>query len=97
MVAIFSNRLLAGRPLTVFGDGEQTRDYVFVKDVVSANMLATDLKLPGPGGTPPGLDAVAFNVGTEEGTSVNRLAEILAGAAGTGRPVLPVIDDEGEK
>lgn len=85
VVAIFSDRLLAGTPLTVFGDGEQTRDYVFVKDVVSANMLASEMALPGPGAaaTAPGLDAAAFNVGTEEGTSVNRLARILAAAAGT--------------
>ena len=45
VVAIFSRRLLAGEPLTVYGDGEQTRDYVFVKDVVAANMLVSDLPL----------------------------------------------------
>ncbi|MEX0843256.1 MAG: NAD-dependent epimerase/dehydratase family protein, partial [Gemmatimonadota bacterium] len=39
VVAIFSTRLLRGEPLTVFGDGEQTRDYVFVGDVVRANLL----------------------------------------------------------
>ena len=78
VVAIFCNRLLAGETLTIFGDGEQTRDYVYVKDVVQANMLVTDLELED--GT--GLDARAFNVGTGVGTSVVRLAEVLEGVAG---------------
>jgi UDP-glucose 4-epimerase len=79
VVAIFSNRLLADTPLTVFGDGEQTRDYVFVGDVVQANLAAADMELPAP---PADLDAVAFNVGTGVETSVNRLAEVLEGVAG---------------
>jgi len=87
VVAIFSNRLLEGTPLTVFGDGEQTRDYVFVRDVVGANMLVSGAAFPsgsdGDMADPDGLDAVAFNVGTGSGTSVNRLADILEGVAGT--------------
>jgi UDP-glucose 4-epimerase len=79
VVAIFCNRLLSGTPLTIFGDGEQTRDYVFVRDVVSANMLASTVQL-GEGG---GLDARAFNVGTGAATSVNRLADALEGIAGS--------------
>lgn len=79
VVAIFCNRLLSGTPLTIFGDGEQTRDYVFVRDVVSANMLASTVHL-GEGG---GLDARAFNVGTGVATSVNRLAHALEGIAGS--------------
>lgn len=77
VIAIFCNRLQAGEELTIFGDGEQTRDYVFVKDVVSANLRASDMTLK-PG---PGLDSVAFNVGTGTGTSVNRLADLLEGIA----------------
>ncbi len=89
VVAIFSTRLLGGVPLTVFGDGEQTRDYVFVRDVVAANMLLSELdagalQAPGPDGSPPpaGLDGVAFNVGTGRATSVNALADTLEGVAG---------------
>jgi UDP-glucose 4-epimerase len=73
VVAIFSRRLEAGQALTVYGDGEQTRDYVFVEDVVSANMLLSDRTfLPGTS-----LDDRAFNVGTQEETSVNMLAHAL--------------------
>jgi UDP-glucose 4-epimerase len=80
VVAIFCNRLLAGTPLTIFGDGEQTRDYVFVKDVVGANMVVSELDLSH---APKGLDGVAFNVGTGGGTSVSRLADILEEASGS--------------
>ena len=83
VVAIFSTRLLEGEPLAIYGDGEQTRDYVFVRDVVTANMRVSDLVLP----EDPGLDAWAFNVGTEVATSVNRLADVLESVSGveTGR------------
>ena len=79
VVAIFCNRLLSGTPLTIYGDGEQTRDYVFVRDVVSANMLASTVQL----GEGEGLDARAFNVGTGVASSVNRLADALEAIAGS--------------
>jgi len=83
VVAIFSTRLLGGEALTIFGDGEQTRDYVFVRDVVSANLRVADVPLP----EPVTLDEVAFNVGTGVGTSVNDLAGAIEKVAGreTGR------------
>ena len=77
VVAIFCNRLLSGEPITIFGDGEQTRDYVYVRDVVAANMLASGLEMEDG----VGLDARAFNVGTGVGTSVNQLADVLEGIA----------------
>ncbi|MFW6199884.1 MAG: NAD-dependent epimerase/dehydratase family protein, partial [Gemmatimonadota bacterium] len=49
VVAIFSNRLEGGEPLTIFGDGEQTRDYVYVGDVVAANMRVSEMELPAGG------------------------------------------------
>jgi UDP-glucose 4-epimerase len=78
VVAIFCSRLLEGRPLTVFGDGRQTRDYVFVKDVARAHVAAAAVALP-PAGR---LDARAFNIGTGIETSVTDLAAALATAAG---------------
>ncbi|MEQ1857444.1 MAG: NAD-dependent epimerase/dehydratase family protein [Longimicrobiales bacterium] len=78
VVAIFCNRLLKNEGLTIFGDGEQTRDYVFVRDVVAANMLASNLEMPALAG----LDSRAFNVGTGVGTSVNQLASALEKVSG---------------
>ncbi|NJD09004.1 MAG: NAD-dependent epimerase/dehydratase family protein [Gemmatimonadetes bacterium] len=78
VVAIFCSRLLAGTPFTIFGDGEQTRDYVFVGDVVAANLLLADVPLAAP----TTLDARAFNVGTGVATSVNGLADALLRAKG---------------
>jgi UDP-glucose 4-epimerase len=83
VVAIFSTRLLKGEPLTVFGDGEQTRDYVHVADVVAANLLVSRLELP----RAAGLDDRGFNVGTGVETSVNALAAELMRAAGREVPV----------
>jgi UDP-glucose 4-epimerase len=78
VVAIFSRQLLRGEPLMIYGDGEQTRDYVYVKDVARANLLATTLD-PGEGDA---LDDRAYNVGTGVETSVNELADVLESAAG---------------
>ncbi len=80
VVAIFGSRILVGEGLTVFGDGEQTRDYVYVGDVVAANLLAADLPLDGVG---TALDERAYNVGTGRETSVNELARAMMVAAGT--------------
>ncbi len=78
VVAIFSNRIAARETLIVFGDGNQTRDYLYVGDVVEANMLLSDAELHGDSA----LDDRAFNVGTGRETSVNELAAILMDGAG---------------
>lgn len=70
VVSIFVSRLLEDQPLTVFGDGLQTRDYVFVRDVARANVLATTAALPASGG----LDAPAFNIATSIQRNVLELA-----------------------
>jgi UDP-glucose 4-epimerase len=78
VVSIFVSRLLADQPLTVFGDGRQTRDYVFVKDVARANVLATTVALP----TLDGLDAPAFNIATSVERNVLQLAESVGQVLG---------------
>ncbi len=83
VVAIFCNRLLDGRALTVFGDGGQTRDYVYAGDVAAANVLVAGASLP-PAAR---LDARAFNIGTGVETSVNAVAASLQRAAGSTTPV----------
>ena len=83
VVAIFSQRLRDGEGITIYGAGEQTRDYVFVKDVARANMLVSTLDLPDPSG----LDDVAFNVGTAKQTSVNELARAMMDVSGREVPV----------
>jgi UDP-glucose 4-epimerase len=88
VVAIFSGLLREGRPLRVFGDGAQTRDYIFVADVVAAALAAEGAlaergsELAGP-----------LNVGTGVETSVLELAARLCAAAG----VQPAIVHEPER
>jgi UDP-glucose 4-epimerase len=71
VAAIFSGALIAGRHPTVYGDGRQTRDYVYVGDVVEAFLAAAESGATG-----------VFNVGTGVETSVLQLGEALAAAAG---------------
>ena len=78
VVSIFVSRLLARQKLTVFGDGRQTRDYVFVKDVARANVLATTVALP-PGGE---FDGPAFNIATSVQRNVLELAESVGQVMG---------------
>jgi UDP-glucose 4-epimerase len=75
VVAIFANRMFAGQEPVINGDGKQTRDYVFVGDVVKANMLASGR---------PGFNI--FNVGTERETDVNHLFRVIRDAVGSTCP-----------
>ena len=70
VVAIFTDRLRAGETVTIFGDGEQRRDFVYVGDVVAAVLAAI------------GRDGGVFNVGTGAATSVNELFEAARRVAG---------------
>lgn len=78
VVAIFCQRIIDGTPLTVFGDGGQTRDYVYVGDVARAHVKAAGIPTI-PAGR---VDDRAFNLGTQEETSVVHLANVLMRAAG---------------
>ncbi|MEM3374564.1 MAG: SDR family oxidoreductase [Candidatus Woesearchaeota archaeon] len=77
VISIFSNLMLNNKQPTIFGDGKQTRDYVFVKDVVNANILAMEKG-----------DNQAFNIGTMRETSVNELFSIMKDIIGfKGNPI----------
>ena len=78
VVSIFVSRLLENRPLTVFGNGLQTRDYVFVRDVARANVLASTAAVP----SGDGIDATAFNIATAKQTNVLELAEMVGQVMG---------------
>ena len=93
VVAIFCRRILTGAPITAYGDGLQTRDYVFVGDVARANLLAADAPLP-PAGR---LDDRGFNVGTGIETSVLELAAELQRVAGAIVPVTHAAARAGEQ
>ncbi len=92
VVAIFCSRILRQEPLTVYGDGTQTRDYVFVGDVARANLAATTGRL----GRLRSIDDVAFNVGTGVETSVLELARTILKAAGANVPIEHVDARPGE-
>jgi len=72
VIPIFAQRLVEERPLTIYGDGEQTRDFVNVKDVAMANYLAA---------TQAG-ESTVFNVGSGESITINRLASLVQSASG---------------
>jgi UDP-glucose 4-epimerase len=75
VISTFARQLLRGEPVTIFGDGHQTRDFVFVSDVVAANLSATE-RLEEINRAPArSIDDLAFNIGTGRETSVNELFE----------------------
>ena len=77
VVAIFIEKKVRGERAIINGDGEQTRDFVYVKDVVAANMQVSETSDAGP-----------FNVGTGVETSVNQLAKMI-GIDATHGPAKP--------
>ena len=85
VVAIFAGRLLADEACTIYGDGEQTRDYVYVDDVVDAFVRAAD-----KGG------GLVINIGTGVETSVNQLYSTMADVAGIERAAVLAPARDGE-
>jgi UDP-glucose 4-epimerase len=85
VVAIFAGKLLAGEPCTVFGDGEQTRDFVFVDDVVDAFVRGSQRG-----------DGLLVNIGTGQETSVNKLYRTMAAGVGVESPALSAAARAGE-
>ena len=73
VISIFNRLIVEGQPLTVFGDGEQTRDFIYVDDVVDANIKAMG------NGQCTGI----YNISTNKGTSVNELITRFRTISGT--------------
>ncbi len=73
VISIFADRLRAGRPVTIYGDGKQTRDFIYVGDVVAALQAAMRMM---PAGSP------VFNVCTGRMTSVLDVAQVIARLCG---------------
>ena len=85
VIAIFTRAMLAGRAPTIFGDGTQTRDFVYVGDVARANLLAATV---GSTGT--------ANIATGQETPVNDIYHALAALTGFGAPAVHAAPREGE-
>jgi len=77
VISKFIAQVKQNKPITIFGDGEQTRDFVFVSDVVSANISAMQSQVQG-----------VFNVGCGMQTSLNKLADLLKNIAGRDVPII---------
>ena len=78
VIEAFLRAARSGEPLTVHGDGDQTRDFVHVDDVVRANLLAAETDAVG----------AAYNVGTGESVTVRGLADRIRRAVGSDSPVV---------
>jgi UDP-glucose 4-epimerase len=76
VLAIFIGNVLRGEPITIHGDGEQTRDFVYIRDVVDAWLQVLD---------DPASHGAVLNVGSGAETSVNELADAVLGALGESR------------
>ncbi len=70
VISAFMEARMRGEPLQIHGDGEQTRDFTHVSDIVAANILAMDA---------PTADGRAINVGAGHNVSINRIAELIGG------------------
>ena len=80
VVAIFTHCMLHGGDFQIFGDGYNVRDYVYVKDLARANLLALDYP-----------KNEAFNIGTGQDTTTNQLFETLAKATGYPKPAKHIV------
>ncbi len=81
VISRFIDMARAGKTLTIFGDGLQTRDFVYVSDVVDAYLRAAGIE--GDGAIPPG----AYNIGTGRSVSILELADVIAAVFGGGRGI----------
>lgn len=81
VIPIFIRRICQGNPPVIFGDGEQTRDFTFIKDATEANILAAESDASG-----------VFNIGRSESVTINQLARLAIKLVGN-NSVAPVYDE----
>jgi UDP-glucose 4-epimerase len=74
VISIFMTRAVLNQAPLIYGDGNQTRDFVYVKDVVNANLLAAGMNDP---------QGRIFNIGTGSQVTINRLWELIASLSGS--------------
>ena len=86
VITVFIRQALAGEDITVHGDGEQTRDFVFVDDVVRANRLAAETDHIGK----------SYNIGTGHSVSIRRLAELIQDLTDTDSDIVHVESRRGD-
>ncbi len=87
VIPIFFGKVRAGKPLTIYGDGAQSRDFVYVGDVARANILAA---------THPEAAGQIFNIATGQATDVNRLVELIKQVSGIDSQVIYAAPRAGE-
>ncbi len=75
VIAIFTQAMLEGRQITIFGDGNDQRDYIYVSDFIDGVLTLADSNLPGP-----------YNIGTGYGISVNKIHDILSEFISNAKP-----------
>lgn len=82
VVAAFFKRIAKGEPITIYGDGSQTRDYVFADDLCDGILAAIEARCSG-----------VYQLGTGLGTSLNELVEVIRGVVGSTYPVEVKFED----
>ena len=75
VIAIFTQAMLEGRQITIFGDGNDQRDYIYISDFLDGVLTLADSNLPGP-----------YNIGTGYGISVNEIHAILSELISNAKP-----------
>jgi UDP-glucose 4-epimerase len=85
VVAIFAGKMLGAEQPTIYGQGDKTRDYIYVDDIVSANIMAAASDVPG-----------VFNIGTGEETLDQTVFDLVSRACGYGGPPLYAAERPGE-
>jgi UDP-glucose 4-epimerase len=86
VISIFADQLRDDDPVTIHGDGSQTRDFVHVSDIVQANLLAAETDATGE----------AFNIGTGDSISIRELAELMRDVADSGSDLVHTDPREGD-